>query len=137
MIVDRDTFEEWIRQAVESIPEKIRQKIWNVAFVLEDRPRRAYQGEYPIFAGRGMLLGLYHGVPLPSRSRNYTFVPPDTITLFQEAIEVYAGPDPKNIRQQVRHTIWHEVAHYLGMNETEVRSWESRRRGKKTGPARS
>lgn len=129
MIVPRDTCEDWIRQAVETIPVHIRRRIENVAFILEDRPRPLRPGETP-YHGHGLLLGLYQGVPLPSRGGNYTFVTPDRITIFQDAIEQVSGPDPEQIQRQIQDTVWHEVAHYLGMNEAEVRSWEKKRRNR-------
>jgi predicted Zn-dependent protease with MMP-like domain len=119
----------WIREAVDDIPEAIRLKIANVAFILEDRERPARSGEYPILKNQ-ILLGLYHGVPLPRRAGNYNMVPPDTITIFKAAIEQVAGPDPVRIKEQARATVWHEIAHYLGMNEDEVRGWERQRKNR-------
>ncbi len=122
--------ERWIREAVERIPAHIRDRIENVAFILEDRPRLPRPGELG-YHGHGVLLGLYRGIPLPTRNAGYSMVPPDTITLFQAAIETVAGGEPDDVKRVLQDTVWHEIAHYLGMNESEVRAWEQKR-GRRT-----
>lgn len=131
-MVPRDTVEDWIRDAVDQLPDHIRLAIKNVAFILEDRVQHPRRGDIPIQHGH-ILLGLYHGVPLPRRGGNYSMVAPDTITLFQPAIEHVSGGDPVAVQRQVQNTVWHEIAHYLGMNEVEVRSWEKQRRERAQG----
>lgn len=122
----RDDFEELIRQAINAIPPKVGARLDNVAFVVENtRPRRA--GEHGI-RGSGFLLGLYQGVPLGSRGPQYNLALPDKITIFQDAIELVGGGDPIKTRQQVFDTVHHEIAHYLGLSEREVRVWERKRR---------
>ncbi len=123
----RDEFEELVRQAINAIPPKVGAKLDNVAFVVENgRPLR--RGEFGIRGG-GLLLGLYQGVPLGSRGPNYSFALPDKITIFQDAIETVSGSDPEKIKAQVFDTVHHEIAHYLGLTEAEVRKWEKRRHG--------
>lgn len=128
-MIESNKIAEWIREAVDRIPTPIRRRIENVAFVIEPEIRLARPGELPIMKG-AEVLGLYQGVPLPSRAGNYTFVPPDKITIFSEAIERVAGPQEADVKKQVQKTVWHEVGHYLGMNEKEVRAWERRRNEK-------
>ena len=65
---------------------------------------------------RGYLLGLYHGVPLTHRGAFYSALP-DRITIFQKPIERLAGEDEDAIREQVRHTVIHEIAHYYGISD--------------------
>lgn len=122
----REDFEDLIRQAINAIPPTVGKKLDNVAFVVENR-RRPRPGEYGIQGG-GLLLGLYQGVPLGNRGPNYTFALPDKITIFQDAIELIAGDDPDRIRQQVFDTVHHEIGHYLGLNEQQVRRWERQRK---------
>lgn len=127
----REQCELYIHEALERIPPPVRERIENVAFVIEDEPRHARQTEREI-KSHGILLGLYQGVPLPARSAYYSGVLPDKITIFKDAIEQVAGPYPERIRQQVHEVVFHEVAHYLGMDETAVRRWERRRHDKKS-----
>lgn len=122
-----EQFEQSIHEAILEVPADVRKKIQNVAFVVEDNIRAAWQTERQI-KSQGMLLGLYQGVPLPGRSAYYSGVLPDKITLFKSSIEHIAGPDIRSIQQLVRSVVHHEIGHYLGMNEREVRAWERKRR---------
>ncbi|MFA5051859.1 MAG: metallopeptidase family protein [Patescibacteria group bacterium] len=126
-MISQETFESFISEAVSLVPALVRERIENVAFVAEDEPvtpsARNKQAR-----SRGLLLGLYEGVPLPGRGPYYSGVLPDKITIFKNAIERVAGPDPEKIRLQVHEVIFHEIAHYLGMNESAVRQWEHRRK---------
>ena len=72
------------------------------------------------------LLGLYEGRPLTTRSVFDAFTTPDRITIFQGPHERLAS-SPHHLARLVRDTIWHEVAHYFGMNERQVRAAERRR----------
>ncbi len=75
------------------------------------------------------LLGLYEGVPLKRRGWYYQMVLPDRITLFQGPLERASGHD---VRQAIYETLWHELAHHIGMTEAEVQRAERR----KFGPAK-
>jgi len=73
------------------------------------------------------LLGLYEGRPLTSRSVFDSFTLPDRITIFQGPHERLAR-DPEHLVRLVEDTVWHEVAHYFGLDEARVRAAERRRR---------
>lgn len=107
-------FETYINEAITMVPKHVRAKIENVAFVVDDERL-------------GNLLGLYHGIPLTSRGQGYSGVLPDTITLFRRTIERAAGPDQSAIRRLVISTVHHEIAHYFGFTESDVRHWERKR----------
>ena len=118
-------FERLVDEAWETIPEEFRECFSNVAIFVEDEP-----GIEHLEAGRvppgGTLLGLYQGVPLSKRGFGYTLAMPDRVTLFQGPIE-RATPSHRAIPRMVYETLWHELAHHLGMNEKEVRAAERRR----------
>jgi len=120
-------FEQFIEDALFLIPQKIRDRIVNVAFVVEDNERAARKTEHEV-RSRNMLLGLYQGVPLGKRGPYYSGVLPDKITIFKNAIERVARGDDQAIKVLVQEVVLHEVAHFLGMNEREVRAWEKRKR---------
>lgn len=122
----RSEFEQCIEDALSTIPERIRSRIDNVAFLVENDVRSAKNTEKEIVS-KGILLGLYQGVPLIER-RGLPTVFPDRITIFQRPIEERGYHDPFRIRQIVFDTVHHEVAHYFGMNEKEVRALERKRR---------
>jgi predicted Zn-dependent protease with MMP-like domain len=73
------------------------------------------------------LLGLYEGRPLTARSVFEPFAMPDRITIFQGPHERLAQ-SPEHLAKLVDDTVWHEVAHYFGMDEKQVRAAERRRR---------
>ena len=68
------------------------------------------------------LLGLYEGVPLTSYGRHYAPYP-EIITIYQRAIEDYCRHNPTRIREQVRSTVLHEVAHHFGMGHEDMPIW--------------
>lgn len=125
--MDIQHFEKYIKQAVFMVPEHLRKKIENLAFVVEEDIRPAGLKEQRINF-RGILLGLYQGIPLPRRSGNYSAVLPDKITIFKKSIESLAGPDENNIRKLIYEVVHHEIGHYFGMSEMKVREWEKKRK---------
>lgn len=127
--MDRFQFEKYIEEAVMAVPADIRQKIVNVGFVIEDDARQANRQEREI-KSRGILLGLYQGVPLTRRGAGYSAVLPDKITIFQRAIEQLAGPQDEDVRRLISEVVHHEIGHYFGMDERRVRHWEQQRRKK-------
>lgn len=124
--MQRELFQELVDDAWESIPENFRDRFSNVAIFVQDEP----SAEHLRVAGtpRGhTLLGLYQGVPLLKRGWHYQMALPDQVTLFQGPIERSAS-HPREIPQIIYDTLWHELAHHLGMDEREVRAAEQRRR---------
>ena len=107
-----------VEEALRRIPKEFREKIDNVAIVVEAEPPH-----------RG-LLGLYQGRPLTERSVYDGFGLPDKITIFQGPHERLSH-SPEELQQMVADTVWHEIAHYFGMDEKRVRRAE-RKRGTNT-----
>lgn len=124
----REEFERLVQKGYAALPEWVRQKISNVALLIEDEPsedERRTQGLEP----DETLLGLYKGVPLSERGESYGIglVMPDTVTLYQLPIQDAADEDGIPVEQIVAETIWHEFAHHFGMDEHEVRGREHMR----------
>lgn len=137
----REEFEKLVAEEFPgAIPEEFRAKISNVAFLIEDEPSLALRQEEGL-APNETLLGHYRGIPHTARGDYYGMgaTLPDTITLFQIPIEneaedlhaKYAGKEIVNhaflVREVVRDTIWHELAHHFGMDESAVRRREDER----------
>ena len=97
--------------AVDGLPEWVREAMDNVEIFVEDRPPSDNPG----------LLGLYHGVPLSKRGIGYGGVVPDSITLYRRPIEREARGDDARLRRVIAHTIAHEVAHHLGISDERLR----------------
>jgi predicted Zn-dependent protease with MMP-like domain len=107
-------FDEIVERALRRIPAVFRKRLDNVAIVVEQDPPRPG------------LLGLYQGRPLTRRGVADGFVMPDQITIYQSTHERLAR-DEEHLEQMVADTVWHEIAHYFGMDEAQVRRAERRR----------
>ena len=111
-----------------AVPEEFRAKIKNVAFLVESEPSLELRNEEGL-SPHETLLGHYRGIPHTARGDFYGMgaTMPDTITLFQLPIEAAALEDGVPVRQVIRDTIWHELAHHFGMDESAVRRREDER----------
>lgn len=125
----RSEFEKYVEEGFKRLPEWVREKIKNVALLVEDEPSqedREAQG----LSDDETLLGLYKGIPLSERGAHYgEGMPPmpDTITLYQHPIEEAAIEDGKDVRDVIAETIWHEFYHHFGADEHEVQRKERER----------
>jgi predicted Zn-dependent protease with MMP-like domain len=109
------TFEDLVAEALDSLPEEVARAMQNVEVVVEDEPPPEMIKGLP----RGTtLLGLYHGVPLTNRER-YDRALPDKISIYKGPI-VRLARTPERIKEQVRHTVIHEIAHHFGIEETRL-----------------
>jgi len=124
--LNRRKFEKIVKKGIKAIPERFLQKLNNMAIVIGDEPTPAQKKKLNI-RSNWTLFGLYEGIPQLSRGANYSAVLPDKITIFQKPIEA-AARDEENIKEIVKNTVWHEIAHHFGMNEVQVRQAETKRR---------
>jgi predicted Zn-dependent protease with MMP-like domain len=120
-----EEFDALVERAYSRIPGRFRRRLKNVALVVETEPSPAQLVQAGVPRG-GILLGLYQGRPLTHRSVFEPFALPDRITIFQGPHERLAN-SPAQLRQMVEDTVWHEVAHYFGLDEQRVRVAERRR----------
>lgn len=127
-MVNRDQFDELVAEGLNAIPEKFLRKISNVAIIVEDEPTPDQRRKLRLRADHD-LFGLYEGIPQTSRGDHYYWVLPDKITVFRKPILAHART-PAEVREMVRDTVWHEIAHHFGMDEKRVRVAE-RQRGKR------
>jgi len=115
MWMDYEAFADLAAEALDGLPSEIQGWLANVEVVVEDWPTRSQ------LAGLGLregmtLLGLYEGIPLTARSSNYGLVLPDKVTIFRGPILSMAWTEA-DARQQVRHTVVHELAHHFGITD--------------------
>jgi predicted Zn-dependent protease with MMP-like domain len=123
--MDSAAFDRLVAAAYERIPARFRRRLKNIAVMVEAEPTYAQLERSRVPQG-GTLLGLYEGRPLTARSVFEPFAMPDRIIVFQGPHERMAR-SPEHLAQLVEDTVWHEVAHYFGMNEAQVRAAERRR----------
>ena len=127
VIMDKLEFKKIVSEAISTLPNHIQKAIDNVVFIVE--PRSFNQKIKGVgIAKDEMLLGLYEGIPQIKRGSGYTGVIPDKITIFQEPIEELSGGDKDKLKQLIREVVEHEIGHYFGFDEEEVRAIEQKRR---------
>src|SRR5438309_140162 len=119
-------FDRLVNDAYERIPPRFRRRLKNLAMIVEAEPSPAQLARGRVPRG-GTLLGLYEGRPLTTRSVFEPFAMPDRITIFQGPHQRLAQ-SPSHLAKMVEDTVWHEVAHYFGMDERQVRAAEKSRR---------
>ena len=123
----REKFEKLVQEGIKAIPKRFLEKLDNVDIVIEEEPT-SYQLKKLRAKKNLILFGLYEGVPKTKRW-HYSQVLPDKITIFKGPIERYAKSD-STIRELVKNTVWHEIAHHFGFSERGVRELEKNRREK-------
>ena len=130
----KEEFEDIVAQEFHNaIPDSFQEKIHNVAFLVEDEPSSEIRSSQHL-SSKETLLGLYQGVPVTARGNYYGVgtTLPDTIILYRFSIEEEARElcgwnkslFEDKLREVIRGTIWHEVAHHFGFNEREIRTRE-------------
>jgi predicted Zn-dependent protease with MMP-like domain len=125
MKVTLKEFEELISEAINDLPENFKEKMENIAIAIEDLPSQELLIEMNIKSPYG-LLGLYRGVPYPRRGIWYRNVLPDKIIIFKKPIEVRCR-NREDIKESVRRVVIHEIGHYFGLNEADLRKIERER----------
>jgi predicted Zn-dependent protease with MMP-like domain len=113
-VLTEKEFDDLVTRALRRIPPRFRKLLQNVAIIVEREPSRPG------------LLGLYQGHPLTTRSVGHSFTLPDRITIYQGPHERSAR-NLEELEQMVADTVWHEIAHYFGMDESRVRRAERKR----------
>lgn len=117
--MDRQRFEELVEEAVQGLPQRFKKHLENIAIMVEDRPRRAALRSIPART----ILGLYHGLPYKDRGATYGSPVPDVIVIYKEPIERLSSTE-EEVRDRVRLVVLHEVGHYFGLTEQELRDIE-------------
>jgi len=120
--VSDEQFSQMISDALERLPREHAQAIKNVAIVYADEPTPQQREELKLQCHE-TLFGLYTGVPL-TRRQGMTGYPPDKITIFKLPMQRSVNTIPE-LQEQVRHTLWHEVAHYFGLDHEQIHALET------------
>jgi predicted Zn-dependent protease with MMP-like domain len=117
---DLARFERLVDEALEDVPEEFGAYMANLVVRIEDEPSAETLREAGVEHGH-TLLGLYHGVPLTKQG--IAGAGPEVISIYRRPIERYCGDDPDAIREQVRATVLHELAHHFGIDHDEMPEW--------------
>jgi predicted Zn-dependent protease with MMP-like domain len=108
---EADDFERLIEEAVAALPRDLRSRVANVELAVEEEPPPGMR-----------LLGLYEGIPLTRRGGGYgaplySGALPDKITIYRGPLVRLSGADPARLAAEVRHVVWHELAHHFGISD--------------------
>ena len=83
IVMERKKFEGLVSQAIDELPDRFRQRLENLAIVVEDEPAPEIQEDY----SDRLLLGLYRGAPLTNRTVWSRYPFPDMLSNYQRNIE--------------------------------------------------
>lgn len=108
-----------VARVIDKLPKDFREQLRNVAIVVETRPSKELLLAEGLDPREDTLYGIYQGVPLPDRSALDPPLLPDKITIFAEPL-LEDFPDPDELREEIRLTVLHEIAHYFGMEEEDI-----------------
>jgi predicted Zn-dependent protease with MMP-like domain len=108
-----------VTRILDRLPKQFRDGLRNLEIVVEKRPSADLLRAEGLDPQHDTLYGLYQGVPLPDRSAFDLPILPDKITIFSEPL-LEDFPDPQELREEIRLTVLHEIAHYFGMDEDEI-----------------
>ena len=97
--------EQLVQEALDALPPDLRTRVANVEIAVEDEPPPGTH-----------YLGLYQGIPLTRRG-SYAGALPDKITIYRGPLERHYGHDPGLFAAEVRHVVWHELAHHFGISD--------------------
>ncbi len=117
--MDKNEIRKEVARVLDKLPKQFRKQLHNVEVVIEERPGEELFLDAGLDPEYDTLYGLYQGVPLPDRSSLYPPILPDKITIFSEPL-LRDFPDPDELREQIRITVLHEIAHYFGFDDDEI-----------------
>ncbi len=120
--ISDEEFSKLIAQCMDELPEQYVRGMKNVLVTYEDEPSEEQRRKQKLHAYQ-TLYGLYEGVPLTRRNAGYQFVLPDRITIFKLPM-IQAVTTIDELKVQVKHTLWHEIAHFYGLDHDRIHEIE-------------
>jgi predicted Zn-dependent protease with MMP-like domain len=119
-----ETFEDWVLEAIDALPDQFRERIGSVAIVIEEWP----SAEQLASVGAAGLYGLYSGVPRNRIGADYASTP-SRITIFRGTLE-RGSRSPEALRAKVIDTVHHEIAHHFGISDARLQELAEERGGR-------
>ena len=115
-----EEFEKLIEEALLNVPKYFLDMLENVSVVTQNWPNRHQVVELYKRGSRGLLLGLYEGVPKIRRGRyGIGGQLPDKITIFKNPILMISNT-PEKVKEAVEDTVVHEIAHHFGLSDVDL-----------------
>ncbi len=121
--VSREQFESLVEESIKALPEEFKKYFENITIIVEDH--QDSEEIRRLKSKRELILGVYSGVPYPEKKGffNIPYPLPDKIILFQKNIEDICSSE-KDLIEQIQKTLIHEVGHYFGLSERDLRRHE-------------
>jgi predicted Zn-dependent protease with MMP-like domain len=115
-------FEEYVKRALTMLPDEFRERMDNVAISVEPYPTPEDLRSVGV-TNKRHLLGIFRGIPFNTVSPFYSGpVMPSEIVLFQKNIEGIAETE-EDLINEIRITLLHEIGHYFGMSDEELKRY--------------
>ena len=118
--MQRERFVRLVGQVLDSLPERFRDRVHNLAVIVEDRPPGSMTRRRTGDRRRALVLGIFQGVPATQKSVFDLAHGPNRIVLYQKNIEAVCSNDAE-IRHEIRQTVLHELGHYFGLDEEQLK----------------
>ena len=112
-------FDQLVIDAINELPQNLKDRLSNVSVVVEDKPSSSVLGKLKLLPNT-MLMGLFQGIPLNKKSVWHSGTLPEKITVYQKNIEAICRSE-EEIKRRIINVVRHEVAHYVGFTEEEIR----------------
>ena len=117
-IVSDEHFDKLITKAMDELPQEYISQMNNVAIVMQDEPTTEQNHKLGVRSG-SLLLGLFEGIPRTLQTGNEIALPPSKITLYKKPLQMVTR-DEHSLFEQIKRTLWHEIAHYYGLNHDHI-----------------
>lgn len=104
-----------VREAYLEMPSHVIQALDNIDVVVEEWPG---PDEQDLVGEEGTLFGLYQGVPMTEREGGDPMLP-DRIVIYRQPI-LRSCSSRTEAEREIKVTLWHEVGHYMGLNEDDL-----------------
>lgn len=124
--ISDEQFDKIISEAMDELPREYIKRLSNIVVTYDDEPTHEQREKLRLHCDQ-TLFGLYEGVPLTARGSGYSMVLPDKITIFKNPILAFSH-DLSSLKMQVKHTLWHEIAHYYGLDHDRIHYLERKSR---------
>lgn len=120
-----EQFDQLITEVMDELPATYIENMKNVSIVIADDPTPAQRVKLKLHCNQ-TLYGLYEGIPLTRRGAGYNLVLPDKITLFKGPMQM-SSSTMGQFREQLKRTLWHEIAHHYGLDHDRIHRLESKK----------
>jgi predicted Zn-dependent protease with MMP-like domain len=120
----RDRFDRQLEQVLAGMPPLVHELLEKIPLHVEDYPARDVLEEKGI-ADPAELCGLFSGVALPQKSVEHSGMLPDVVTIYRLGImeaarDTFGRLSAQALREEIRVTLLHELAHFHGLDEDEL-----------------